>query len=126
MGKNNLKEYRKACALTQKQVAEALQIERSTYTCYEIGKSTPPIETAKKLSKLFQVSFEDLFSNETVAEFNVLSDKESEYNSARSDMSFNQLSVDEKNLILKFRLLSPDEQKALLDGIVENSGGIAE
>lgn len=53
----NLKEYRTKAGLTQQQVAEALKIERSTYTYYENGKSTPSLDNIGKIAKLFGVEY---------------------------------------------------------------------
>ena len=50
-----LRTIRKASHLTQQQVADKLEMDRSTYAYYETGKTTPSIFTLMKLSQLFQV-----------------------------------------------------------------------
>ena len=50
-----LKELRKAAGLTQKQVADILGVERSTYVKYERGASDPPTATLVTLADLFGV-----------------------------------------------------------------------
>lgn len=50
-----LKYYRENCELSQQQVANALNVDRSTYTYYETGKTTPSASTLLKLSKIFNV-----------------------------------------------------------------------
>ena len=50
-----LRTIRKASHLTQQQVADKLEMNRSTYAYYETGKTTPSIFTLMKLSQLFQV-----------------------------------------------------------------------
>ena len=50
-----LKYYRENCELSQQQVANTLNIDRSTYTYYETGKTTPSASTLLKLSKIFNV-----------------------------------------------------------------------
>lgn len=57
-----LKYYRSECKLTQQDVADLLGLERSSYTYYETGKTTPDIETLIRLSKIFHVDFFDLLS----------------------------------------------------------------
>ena len=42
--------------LTQKQVANYLQLSRSTYTYYELGKRQPSLQTLSRLAELFHVS----------------------------------------------------------------------
>ncbi|MGN0173510.1 MAG: helix-turn-helix transcriptional regulator [Acutalibacteraceae bacterium] len=123
MHNNNLKQIRSSCALTQKQVADVLGIERSTYTCYETGKSTPPIETAKKLSKIFDVTLEEIFAEKKDdTSSNVLGENFSDYNIA-SDMSFAHLNKEEKSLIIKFRLLDNENKKKVLDEISDLNEG---
>ena len=128
MDKNNLKQIRLSCALTQKQVSEVLGIERSTYTCYETGKSTPPIDTAKKLSKIFGVTLEEIFFDEQERkDLSILGDSFSDYNADdESEMSFAQLTKEEKELSIRFRLLNNDDKKKLLDETDLLSGGLSE
>ena len=47
---NLLKIYRKNSLLTQQQVADALNINRTTYTYYETGKTEPSIDTLSRFS----------------------------------------------------------------------------
>ena len=53
---SNLKFYRQNSGFTQQQVADALHIERTTYTYYEIGKTLPNLITLKKLAQIYHVS----------------------------------------------------------------------
>ena len=46
--------------MSQSDVARLLNIDRSTYTNYELGKTEPPMETLKKLAGIFGVSVERL------------------------------------------------------------------
>lgn len=55
-----LKQLRKEAGLTQKMVAQILNVSCSTYTKYELGENEPDIETIIKLSKIFQVSVDYL------------------------------------------------------------------
>lgn len=53
-GKNSsfalrLKQHRELCRLTQQQVADILNINRTTYTKYETGVSEPSHEVLRKL-----------------------------------------------------------------------------
>lgn len=56
----NLKETRKSCGMTQKQVAEKLGVVESCYANWEQGRTEPSIEMLRKLSKMFSVSIDDL------------------------------------------------------------------
>lgn len=61
----NLIELRKAKKLTQIQVAEYLNVNRSTYTKYETGVSEPNIDTMKKLAELFEVDVNALVTDKS-------------------------------------------------------------
>ena len=47
-------ELRRAEKLTQRQVADRLSIDRSTYAYYEIGKRVPSLERLVALCELFE------------------------------------------------------------------------
>ena len=51
----NLIYYRKLTGLTQQQLAEALNINRTTYTKYETGDSEPSVEMLRHISALLHV-----------------------------------------------------------------------
>lgn len=57
----NLKFFRLKSDLTQDEVARMLNIDRSTYSYYETGKTIPSIFTAIELAKIFRIFFLDLF-----------------------------------------------------------------
>lgn len=56
----SLRFFRKQNELTQKQVAEALHIDRSTYAYYERGTTEPSLITVGKLAKVFNVPVSEL------------------------------------------------------------------
>ena len=58
----NLKEARKACHLTQKQVANSLNVVESCYANWEQGRTEPNIECLRKLCKILNVSLDDLIN----------------------------------------------------------------
>ena len=51
-----LTEARKTAGYTQRQVAEILQISKSTIASYEIGRTQPDIETLGRLADFYAVS----------------------------------------------------------------------
>ena len=55
-----LRELRRINVLTQKQVAEALHIDRSTYAYYECGTTEPSLITVRKMAEVFGVSVNEL------------------------------------------------------------------
>lgn len=50
--------------MSQSQIAKLLNIERSTYSGYELGIFQPDIWTIKKIAKIYEVSINPLLDNE--------------------------------------------------------------
>ncbi len=114
-----LKRLRQNNSFTQQQVADALNIDRSTYAYYESGKTTPDINALIKLARIFNVSFNDLLEDENLPQ-GVSDSGGMEYryqNRARFSNTVYELTKPEKQLIIYFRILSPERQKELLDSM---------
>lgn len=105
-----LRLLRKAHGYTQEQVAQMVNVERTTYNKYENGKSMPPLETVLELARvlgdndprfLLQISVED--------------------GSDRLTEGVGALSAVEMEIVLRFRSLEPDEQEAVLTRMREEA-----
>lgn len=59
------KEARKACGLTLKEVAQALNVTAATYSRYENGLIQPDLETLKCIAVLMKTSVDFLLGNES-------------------------------------------------------------
>jgi len=109
----NLKKFRLQCSLTQKQMAEALSIDRSTYTYYESGKSVPTLDTLKKIASIFNVTVDrliDYVPPSDPAEF-MLHEKHPYYDSANELVpEITRLTNAEKFVLITFRM-QPEEEK---------------
>lgn len=57
--------YRKELGFTQAQMAERLEIPRSTYTNYETGKRSPDFDTLERISDILNCSLDELFGRES-------------------------------------------------------------
>ena len=55
-----LKRVRDVVGLTQQNVADALELDRSTYSYYETGKTEPNIRGLKILARLYKLTIDDL------------------------------------------------------------------
>ena len=53
---DRLKEIREERNLTQREVADALEVDRSTYAGWETGKDTIPLRRLNKLSDYYKIS----------------------------------------------------------------------
>ena len=110
-----LRYWREACAITQEQVAEALNITRSAYTQYERGKAVPNPYAIVKIAAIFNISPLFLLPMETPTERPVrrLQDV------VQSGSPIYQLPKDERGLLAKYRVLSK-EQKKLAHEMIAN------
>lgn len=113
-----LKRLRENIGYTQQQVADALSIERSTYAYYETGKTNPDINTIIKLSKIFNVSYTDIFEEEEQSQAGKFSDVEdNRYYLTKGLSHIYELSKKEKTLIGFYRVLPYDTQEKFVQEI---------
>ncbi|MDP4119862.1 MAG: helix-turn-helix transcriptional regulator [Bacillota bacterium] len=125
-----LRRFRENCELTQLQVANALQIDRSTYTCYETGKTAPSISTLLQLSKIFNTSYSELLEEldadtASVAVADAITERRSKSEAIVSSRSLQEkiydLSHIEKDLLIRFRLLSNKEKEEFIQSLLSKS-----
>lgn len=114
-----LRKFRENSGYTQQQVADALNIDRSTYSYYELGKTTPDIHTLIALAKIFNITIADLL--EESAETVRVKDSSSGKRLGHNDSFIYELSKDEKQLIIYYRLLKPEMQAILISHLQEMS-----
>ena len=60
----NVKMLRKQAGMSQEQLAEKLGVSRQAVTKWETGAGIPDIENIMAISALFDISIDDLLSNE--------------------------------------------------------------
>lgn len=60
----NLKKFRKAKRLTQKDVWEAAEVSKSSYTSYEAGTAVPAADTIVRLAKVLKTTTDELLLDE--------------------------------------------------------------
>ena len=58
----NLKNARKECGLTQKQVSETLGVVESCYANWEQGRTEPNIEMLRNIGVIFNISIDELLN----------------------------------------------------------------
>lgn len=59
----NFRQFRLSNNLTQKQVAHDMNVQRTTVSMWESGKSKPRAELLPKLARLFKCSIEELLED---------------------------------------------------------------
>lgn len=62
--KNRLQELRAERAWTQAEVAQRLGVSRQTINAIETGKFDPSLPVAFRLARLFELTIEQIFSDE--------------------------------------------------------------
>lgn len=90
MKTSNLKKLRKTARLTQEQVAEKLNVSRQSVAKWESGESLPDIDNCIMLSKLYNVTIDDLVGYAT--------DKKNDAPSGKH--MFGVVKIDNKNRIV--------------------------
>lgn len=121
-----LKYYRDNCELSQQQVANILNIDRSTYTYYETGKTTPSASMLLKLSKIYNVPCavflecinQELELNSKVADSITKNDSSNIYEDSIDDKIYS-LSKDEKDVVIAYRILDNQKKEELMKMIDE-------
>ena len=110
-----LRHFREACALSQQQVANALNIERSTYTRYELGKTEPNLSSVVKLSAIYNISPTELLPMLEAEDDSASRLKDT----VQANSPIFQLSKDERGLVALYRALNKNEKKQLRELIAK-------
>lgn len=126
-----LKELRKSCNYSQEFVASHLNITRQTYSHYETGRITPPINSLYNLAKLYGIPVDNFL--DYVVTYNINMDfartpQESslgnpqefdlfiEYaNEPNNRKKFKYLSRDERLLLYYYQLLDARDKEDIVD-----------
>lgn len=106
-----LRNFRNINQLTQQQVADVLNIHRTTYTYYENGITEPSIDNLHRLIQIFGITYDDLLPSEK----NCLSIKELFLKSENT--AFFNLSSAEQDVVILFRTLSDEDKIRFLDSL---------
>ena len=101
----NLIKRRKQMGLTQANISAAIGIERSRYAHYE-NKTMPSALVLRKLALVLNISIDELLRSPE----DFLKMGEGNTANLLGSYEFNQLKTEEKELILKFRLLTVDSK----------------
>ena len=113
-----LRELRIKSGYTQSQIAKILNIDRSTYSYYEIGKTMPDLSALMTLAKIFNISLNELLADETKHAVVADSGAKNEFFEGKKNSShIYELSRDEKELIGMFRAFPEEQQKRVLESL---------
>ena len=102
---------------SQRQIAEILKIERSTYASYETGRNRPDIFAVQRFAKIFNVSVDYILSLDDINIYR-LRDQATDYAKRHKKESvISQLSSDEKILIGLYRQCDAGTKKSILEDV---------
>lgn len=106
-----LKQLREHHQFTQRYVSYKVNIERPSYSNYELGKRTPPLELIIQLADFYHVSLDYLLRSPDFS-------PEPDGGKVRILLS----DKDEQYFLTLFRLLSKKEKRSLLKYLEQRSG----
>ena len=106
----NLKYYRKKIGLRQQDIANLLNLDRSSYSFYETGKTTPTLDTLIKLTTIFNITLDELVGVEKNNGLKV-AEPISDYEASH----MMNLSASEKATIIKMRELDDESLKKVIE-----------
>lgn len=112
---DNLRKIRKEHKLTQQNIADVLGIDRTTYTSYETGTSTPSPATLYKLSKIYNVSIGYIMGVEE--NFPTPKKKNTRTHVSSGNDVITMLKKDEKELLMCYRVADEKSKQIILDYI---------
>ena len=116
-----LRELRIKSGYTQNQIAKILNIDRSTYSYYEIGKTMPDISVLLTLAKIFNISISELLADESGPYSVADSGAKSDYVRGKKNSShIYELSPEEKELVGLYRACPEEQKRELLYSLKSN------
>ena len=95
----HIRKYRKAAKISQQSLADQLNVTRNTVINWESGKYRPDADLFPKLCSLLDITLNDLFGISPASE--------------------DGFSIDERNLLCHYRMLSPLGRK-IIDRMIDN------
>lgn len=99
-----LKAARKACKLTQQQVADILGIDRSTYAYYELGTTTPSLDNLLSIAAVLKTDLDWLIGSDIEKDVWHAPENDLTLKLHIKERHIIDLSKDERKLIGLFRL----------------------
>ncbi len=111
---NTLRTLRLKAGYTQQNIADALNINRSTYTYYETGKTTPDIHTLKALAQILNVPVNNFLEDEMLSMFSDSTNRRPRRLVQRDPEKIGDLTSQEKTVIAILRSVEPDETDKLI------------
>ena len=113
--KSTLRQKRKELRLSQAEVADKLNIDRTTYTYYESGRRVPNIKVINDIGKVLDIPISTLINtilNEDVVNEPSIS-KTSKRKNKDNGILFSDLTKQEKEVIVAYRIALSSTKKEI-------------
>ncbi|MBR1811475.1 MAG: helix-turn-helix domain-containing protein [Clostridia bacterium] len=108
--KDRIRKCRISNGFTQMQVAQALDIERTAYSSYELGYANPSIDNLCRMSRLFGVTLDEL-TNTCSGNYELNTPlPQTDEPDYTPPAQVGQLSKDEKRVLMLYRLCADKEE----------------
>ena len=122
---NTLKMLRINHKLTQNDIAEILDIDRSTYAYYEKGTTKPDFECILKLCRIYKLNLDDIATmflkdENTFITFRTFENKELDKDEILKDLDTFNLDEYEKMILLLYRNMPESYRKLFFVKIKQN------
>ncbi|MBE6782461.1 MAG: helix-turn-helix transcriptional regulator [Ruminococcaceae bacterium] len=112
-----LKQLREELGLTQKDVAAAIGIKRTTYNSYENSKTVPKYDVMEKIAKFYELSLKNYSEEPKSHTLLTLNAPTVEYELPKPDKELSGLTSDEKLLIRYLRTLEGKKRADFLEEV---------
>ena len=109
----NLRSLRESHNLTQQEVADVLNISRSSYAYYETGAHEASVQTVNTLAKMYNVSIDQIVNSDFVLRAPQVPYKTIEL------QYFDELTEEEREIIIKYRIMSDENKEQIKKQIKE-------
>lgn len=117
---HRLRMLRRQMGVTQKEIAQSLNIDRSTYAYYETDKTNPDLITLRRIASIFHVSTDYLLGIETPAIHAApVRDRGPEPAHPASEGILSGLQEDERIFILLYRQLDTEQRENLVRYVMD-------
>lgn len=119
-----LRALRLEAGYTQQNIADALKINRSTYTYYETGKTTPDVHTLRVLAQILNVNITELLDSEGHVSLLDSSNRRPRRMINENPVKIGDLSTKEKSLIALLRSVENNEEETdkIINELIEKYG----
>ncbi len=105
----NIKKHRKIKGLTQNDIAEIIEKDRSTVAKYESGQADPPFNVLIMLAKLFDITIDELCGIERQGVFTVRSEDEIDF-----EEKISCFTKEEQIMIYKIKVMEQEKKKKFM------------